>query len=72
MGATHTRNQQASCSEQVAQRITIQLTAHSESKLPFEVLNGNPGYINLLDALNAWQLVTELKQSLGYSPHFML
>ena len=32
--------------------------------LPFEVLNGAPGYINLLDALNAWQLVKELKQTL--------
>ena len=29
--------------------------------LPFEVLNGRPGYINLLDAMNAWQLVRELK-----------
>ena len=28
--------------------------------LPYEVLNGQPGYINLLDALNAWQLVHEL------------
>ena len=34
-------------------------------KLPFEVLNGQPGYINFLDALNAWQLVKELKASLG-------
>ncbi|HOJ78993.1 MAG TPA: phosphoribosylaminoimidazolecarboxamide formyltransferase [Bacillota bacterium] len=33
--------------------------------LPIEVLNGNPGYINLLDAFNAWQLVKELKQALG-------
>jgi phosphoribosylaminoimidazolecarboxamide formyltransferase / IMP cyclohydrolase len=33
--------------------------------LPFTVLNGAPGYINLLDALNAWQLVRELKQVLG-------
>ncbi|PRP84548.1 putative bifunctional purine biosynthesis protein PURH [Planoprotostelium fungivorum] len=33
--------------------------------LPFKVLNGTPGYINLLDALNAWQLVKELKQSTG-------
>jgi phosphoribosylaminoimidazolecarboxamide formyltransferase/IMP cyclohydrolase len=33
--------------------------------LPFRVLNGNPGYINLLDALNSWQLVKELKQVLG-------
>ena len=33
--------------------------------LPFEVLNGMPGYINLLDGLNGWQLVRELKQALG-------
>lgn len=33
--------------------------------LPIRVLNGSPGYINLLDALNAWQLVRELKQALG-------
>jgi phosphoribosylaminoimidazolecarboxamide formyltransferase / IMP cyclohydrolase len=33
--------------------------------LPFKVLNGAPGYINLLDALNSWQLVRELKQALG-------
>jgi phosphoribosylaminoimidazolecarboxamide formyltransferase/IMP cyclohydrolase len=33
--------------------------------LPIEVLNGRPGYINLLDALNSWQLVKELKQSLN-------
>lgn len=33
-------------------------------KLPFKVLNGNPGYINLLDALNAWQLVMELREAL--------
>jgi phosphoribosylaminoimidazolecarboxamide formyltransferase/IMP cyclohydrolase len=32
--------------------------------LPYEVLNGQPGYINLLDALNAWQLVHELDQVL--------
>ena len=32
--------------------------------LPFEVLCGSPGYINLLDALNSWQLVRELKQLL--------
>lgn len=30
-------------------------------KLPFTVLNGRAGYINLMDALNAWQLVKELK-----------
>jgi phosphoribosylaminoimidazolecarboxamide formyltransferase / IMP cyclohydrolase len=33
--------------------------------LPIAVLNGAPGYINLLDALNGWQLVRELKQALG-------
>jgi len=33
--------------------------------LPITVLNGNPGYINFLDALNAWQLVAELKQTLN-------
>lgn len=35
------------------------------SHLPFKVLNGSPGYINLLDALNSWPLVKELKESLG-------
>ncbi len=34
-------------------------------ELPFEVLNGRPGYINLLDALNSWQLVKELKEATG-------
>ncbi len=34
-------------------------------KLPIRVLNGKPGYINLLDALNSWQLVKELRQSLN-------
>ena len=33
--------------------------------LPIKVLNGNPGYINLLDALNSWQLVRELRNALG-------
>ena len=33
--------------------------------LPFEILNGKPGYINLLDAFNSWQLVRELKEALG-------
>ncbi len=32
------------------------------SDFPIEVLNGRPGYINLLDALNGWQLVSELKR----------
>ena len=35
-----------------------------EGTLPLEVLNGAPGYINMLDALNAWQLVRELRASL--------
>jgi phosphoribosylaminoimidazolecarboxamide formyltransferase / IMP cyclohydrolase len=35
------------------------------SNLPFTVKNGVPGYINLLDAANAWQLVLELKQATG-------
>ena len=35
------------------------------SKLPFDVLSGTPGYINLLDAVNAWQLVHELAQATG-------
>ncbi|KAK6370345.1 bifunctional phosphoribosylaminoimidazolecarboxamide formyltransferase/IMP cyclohydrolase [Lithohypha guttulata] len=38
-----------------------------EGKLPFTVLSGSPGYINLLDSLNAYPLVKELKQSLGLS-----
>ena len=36
-----------------------------EGDLPFEVLNGRPGYINLLDALNGWQLVSELREATG-------
>lgn len=34
-------------------------------RLPITVLNGRPGYINLLDALNGWQLVSELSQATG-------
>lgn len=33
--------------------------------LPVEILNGRPGYINFLDAMNSWQLVHELQESLG-------
>ena len=36
-----------------------------DSELPIEVLNGKPGYINLLDAFNGWQLVRELKAATG-------
>lgn len=36
-----------------------------EGELPIEVLNGRPGYINFMDALNGWQLVKELKEATG-------
>ncbi len=36
-----------------------------EGELPIEVLNGRPGYINFMDALNGWQLVKELKAATG-------
>ena len=39
---------------------------HLDGKeLPFEILNGSAGYINLLDAFNSWQLVKELKEATG-------
>ena len=38
---------------------------YAEDGLPFTVLNGRPGYINLLDALNSWQLVRELRAMSG-------
>jgi len=34
-------------------------------ELPIEILNGKPGYINFMDALNGWQLVRELKKATG-------
>ena len=37
----------------------------NEAELPFTVLNGRPGYINLLDAFNSWQLVRELRAATG-------
>ncbi|MCC8191587.1 MAG: phosphoribosylaminoimidazolecarboxamide formyltransferase [Ruminococcus sp.] len=37
----------------------------NDAELPIEVLNGKPGYINLLDAFNGWQLVKELKKATG-------
>ncbi|XP_041970614.1 bifunctional purine biosynthesis protein ATIC [Aricia agestis] len=37
----------------------------TRDKLPLTTLNGSPGFINLCDALNAWQLVIELKEALG-------
>lgn len=36
-----------------------------QGELPITVLNGRPGYINLLDAMNSWQLVRELKKATG-------
>lgn len=36
-----------------------------EGELPIEVINGRPGYINFMDALNSWQLVKELKAATG-------
>lgn len=38
----------------------------NESELPIEVLCGNPGYINFMDAFNSWQLVKELKTATGF------
>lgn len=38
---------------------------NKNGELPFEVLNGSPSYINFADALNAWQLVKELKEATG-------
>ena len=39
---------------------------NEDKELPIKVLSGSPGYINLLDALNAWQLVKELRKATGY------
>src|SRR5215212_5128633 len=46
---------------QVPARVYMQ----DDAELPITVLGGSPVYINLLDALNAWQLVRELKQTIG-------
>ncbi len=45
---------------QVPARIFVE-----SGRLPIRVLNGSPGYINLLDAFNSWQLVRELRQTLN-------
>jgi phosphoribosylaminoimidazolecarboxamide formyltransferase / IMP cyclohydrolase len=45
------------------QQSPAQILSRQGHPLPFTVLNGVPGYINLLDAANAWQLVSELKQA---------
>ena len=41
------------------------LFSRTGSALPLEIINGKPGYINFLDALNGWQLVKELKEATG-------
>ena len=41
------------------------LLADVNGTFPFKVINGKPGYINVLDALNAWQLVHELRDATG-------
>lgn len=47
------------------QQKPAQILSRQGYPLPFDVLNGVPGYINLLDAANAWQLVVELRQATG-------
>ena len=42
-----------------------QIYMRDGSDLPITILNGRPGYINFLDALNSWQLVRELKEATG-------
>ena len=44
---------------------TASLYMHDGSELPITILNGRPGYINFMDALNSWQLVKELKEATG-------
>jgi phosphoribosylaminoimidazolecarboxamide formyltransferase / IMP cyclohydrolase len=46
-------------------QVPAALYSEDGQALPFKVRNGTPGYINLLDALNAWQLVRELREALG-------
>lgn len=41
------------------------LYMHDDTELPITILNGRPGYINFMDALNSWQLVKELKEATG-------
>lgn len=42
-------------------QVPAQIFLENNQPLPIKVINGNPGYINFLDALNGWQLVSELK-----------
>ncbi len=47
------------------QQAPARIFMKNDADLPITVLGGSPGYINLLDALNAWQLVRELKSTLN-------
>jgi len=47
------------------QQSSARICMKNGADLPITVLGGSPGYINLLDAMNAWQLVRELKQATG-------
>lgn len=47
------------------QQANAKISMPSGAELPINIINGSPGYINLLDALNSWQLVRELKVALG-------
>ena len=44
-----------------------QASISSHGNMPFEILNGSPGYINILDAINSWYLVNEIKHSINMS-----
>ena len=46
-------------------QIPARIFMRDGSDLPLTVLNGNPGYINFMDALNSWQLVKEVKRATG-------
>jgi len=59
---SHIRNLKYGCNPQ--QKPAALFSSPDSQGQAFEVLNGNPGYINILDALNAWQLVKELKEAL--------
>ena len=46
------------------QQKPARIYSHNQT-MPIKILNGNPGYINFMDAFNSWQLVKELKQATG-------
>lgn len=59
---THIRNLKYGCNPH--QKPAAIFSTSDSKGTAFEILNGNPGYINILDAMNAWQLVKELKEAL--------